>query len=473
MPIASSGGGSILPSKVKIAAVVVLAAGQSKRMLSHKCKIVHPIAGRPIIHYILEVASSVSSSTVIMVESPKNDSPGFPGVLSVTQEKPCGTGDAFACGFLALEKMIPEVEGDILVLLGDTPLITYNTLDLLFQARLNAPDSGGVVMGMRPSNPFSYGRLMCCPQGKIRAIVEEKNATEEERRVGLCNSSVMVIARDVARAFVETMEKDTLSGEFYLTDVVAKARTMGREMIAVEGPWQELVGINTRADLAEAERLMQERLRHRALTEGATLVDPKSTFFAFDTVIQADVTIEPFVRIGPGVTLCSGCLVRSFSYIENATLKKGCVVGPFAHLRGNSVLEENSCVGNFVEVKGSIVGRESKAKHLAYIGDASLGTDVTIGAGTVIVNYDGHEKFRSTLGNDVLVGCNSTLISPITLGNHVTIGAGSVITESIPDASLSLSRAPQKILPLSQTSKHLRRKRKSLLNPSLPEDLAL
>ena len=365
------------------------------------------------------------------------------GCQTAVQERQLGTADAVAAAAHALAGFA----GDILILAGDTPLISSETLSALVAARREPPRPGLVVLGMRPADPSAYGRLITGPDGNLDEIVEFRDATPEQRAIGLCNSGIMAV--DGARLFALLAEvgDDNSKKEFYLTDIVALARAKGLGRAVVEAPADELLGINSRAELAAAEAILQTRLRQAAMTAGATLLDPASTFFSFDTVLGRDVVVEPNVFFGPGVTVGDNARVRAFSHLEGASLAAGASVGPYARLRPGARIGAGARVGNFVEVKNATLEEGAKASHLSYIGDARIGAGTNIGAGTITCNYDGFDKFHTDIGAGAFIGSNTALVAPVKVGEGAIVGAGSVVTKDVPTNALALARAPQTTKP--------------------------
>jgi len=300
-----------------------------------------------------------------------------------------------------------------------------------------------LVSGMRPADPGPYGRLVLAPDGSLERIVEAADASPDERCIGLVNGGITVIEARHLGELLDALDRDNAKGEFYLTDIVQIARRMGLVCRTVEVSAEELIGINTRAELAEAEALMQRRLRRAAMDSGVTLVAPETVFLSADTQLGCDVVVEPNVTFGLGVTVEKGAWIRSFSYLEGAVVGAGAIVGPFARLRPGAVLEEEVHVGNFVEVKAARLGTGTKANHLSYIGDAEVGARTNIGAGTITCNYDGFNKHRTTIGEGVFIGSNSALVAPVTIGNGGYVAAGSVVTRDVAPDALSIARGQQ------------------------------
>jgi len=355
------------------------------------------------------------------------------------QAEQLGTGHAV----LAAKAALGEREGDVLILYGDTPFISTETFEALLARRRAEDRPAAVVLGMRPDDPTGYGRLLVDGKGQLEAIVEHRDATAEQRRIGLCNSGVMAVDGALIWDLLGEVGTDNAKGEYYLTDIVALARRRGRVSAAVEAPAEELLGINSRAELAAAEALFQDKLRARAMEGGATLIDPASVWFSFDTRLGRDVVIGPHVVFGPGVEVADGVDIRSFSHIEGARIETGAVIGPFARLRPGSVIGAKAHVGNFVETKNATLAAGAKANHLTYLGDASVGEGANIGAGTITCNYDGFGKYRTEIGARAFIGSNSALVAPVTVGDGAIIAAGSVITQDVAPDALAVARGRQ------------------------------
>ena len=427
-------------------AAVVLAAGSGTRMKSVVPKVMHPCAGRPMIGHLLEALQPLSPAGAIVVIGPQMDDIArvVAPVESVVQNRPLGTGDAVRTALPALDGRLAPQGGidDVLVLYGDTPFLTAQTMSRLLAERRRG-SAALCVSGMRPSDPAAYGRLVLAPDGSLERIVEAADATPKERAIELVNGGIMAIAARHLGELVEALDSDNAKGEYYLTDIVRIARRKGLLCRALELPAEELLGINTRAELAEAEALMQRRLRSAAMEAGATLVAPETVFLSADTRLGRDVVVEPNVMFGPGVTVGEGARIRSFSHLEGAVVGAGSLVGPFARLRPGAMLDQNVHIGNFVEVKAARLGAEAKANHLSYIGDSEIGARTNIGAGTITCNYDGVNKHRTTIGEDAFIGSNTALVAPVTVGAGAIVAAGSVITRDVPADALSVARGQQ------------------------------
>jgi bifunctional UDP-N-acetylglucosamine pyrophosphorylase / glucosamine-1-phosphate N-acetyltransferase len=423
---------------------IVLAAGEGTRMRSARPKVLHEIAGRPMLAYVLAAVAKAGVGETALVVSPQQDAVVaeakrlLPGVASFLQHERRGTAHAVLAAKAAIEKR-PD---DILILYGDTPFIRAATL-----ARLRAPlanDADIAVLGFRPADPSGYGRLVM--QGNdLVAIREEADASASEKKIALCNGGMMALSGANALAILERIGNANRKHEFYLTDAVEIARSMKLRAVAVEVEEDDVRGINTKGQLAEAEAAEQQRLRRAALEAGVTLVAPETVHLRADTTFGRDVVVEPYVVFGDEVTVEDGAVIHSFSHLVGAHVGKGVSVGPFARLRPGTRLGEGSRIGNFVEVKEAVVEAGAKANHLSYIGDAFVGANANVGAGTITCNYDGKDKHRTEIGKDAFIGSNSALVAPVKIGEGAYIGSGSVITDDVPAGALALGRGRQTI----------------------------
>ena len=424
--------------------IVVLAAGEGTRMRSSRPKVLHAIGGRSLIGHVLTAAGTAGGAAAVVV-GPGQDAvvaavtATMPEAEFYVQHERRGTAHAV----LAARAALARGADDVVVAFADTPLITPQTF-----ARLRgvlAAGAGVAVLGFRPADPAGYGRLIAGPDGRLMAIREEKDASPAERTIGLCNAGLMALAGDAALAILERIEDDNAKGEFYLTDAVAIARAMGVDAVALETGEDEVRGVNTQAQLAQAEAVLQRRLRAAAHEAGVTMVAPDTIYLCADTRLGRDVTIEPYVVFGPGVTVEDGAQIRSFSHLEGAHVGRGAKVGPFARLRPGARLEADVHVGNFVEVKEAHLEAGAKANHLSYIGDARVGAGANIGAGTITCNYDGFAKNLTEIGKGAFIGSNSALVAPVRIGDGAYVASGSVITRDVPADSLAFGRARQAV----------------------------
>ena len=427
-------------------AVVILAAGKGTRMKSDLPKVLHPVAGKPMLWHVQASVASLSPEETIVVIAPDMtdvEAAAAPSRCAV-QAKPQGTGDAVAAAREALQPLLSLVETDVLVVFGDTPLLTGDTLRRMVDARSQpaAPDIVGLAF--RPDDPAHYGRVILDAAGRIEKIVEFADADAAQRRIDLCNAGIVIGSGRRLFDLIERLGSDNAQGEYYLTDIFGLAHEEGRPAGVVECPAEEVLGVNSRADLALVESVMQHRLRRRAMAEGATLIDPATVWLSADTRLGRDVTVHPSVCFGPGVSIGDRVEIRSFSHLEGAKVAAGAVLGPFARLRPGARVGEDAHVGNFVEIKNAELGAGAKANHLSYIGDASVGAAANIGAGTITCNYDGFAKHHTAIGAGAFIGSNTALVAPVSVGPGALVGAGSTITRDVPGDALAVERSEQK-----------------------------
>ncbi len=439
--ISASRPGPAAPDRI---AAVILGAGRGVRMKSRIPKVLHGIGNRPMVLYTLDAARAAGAETCVVVAGPEMG--GVVGAVApvptVVQAEPRGTADAVR----PARGIVGRDSDTVLILYGDTPLIRPQTLETAIVRR----QEGGhavVVLGFRPDDPGAYGRLVQDGSGALDAIVEARDATPEQRRIGLCNSGVMAVDGAVLFDLIDAVGCNNAKGEYYLTDIVGIARHGGRTCAVLEADAEELLGINSRAELADAERIFQQRMRLAAMDGGATLVDPDSVRFSFDTVLGQDVTVGPQVVFGPGVSVGDDVEIAGFCHIEGAAIASGASVGPFARLRPGAELQEGAKVGNFVEVKNAVLKPGAKANHLAYVGDADVGAGANIGAGTITCNYDGFRKARTVIGDGAFIGSNSALVAPVSIGERAIVGAGSTIDRDIEADALALTRSDLTAVP--------------------------
>lgn len=421
-------------------ACVVLAAGQGTRMRSDLPKVLHPVAGVPMIRHVLNACAELLPQQMIVVVAPGMEEveKAIAPNRSALQPKPLGTGDAVKAARAALK----DFKGDILVLFGDTPLVTASALRVL-QAKRHETKAAIVVGGFAPQDPSPYGRLVLDKQGNLEKIIEAADATPEQRSLALCNGGIMLFDAAKLWPLLDGLRADNAKKEFYLTDCVALAREAGEKCAVVELPADEVLGINTRVELAEAEKLMQKRLRQKAMLDGATLADPDTVYLSADTKIGRDVTIGQNVVIGPGVEIGNKVDLRAFCHIEETRIEDGAIIGPFARLRPGTVVRPEAHIGNFVELKNTEVGRGAKINHLSYIGDAFVGATANVGAGTITCNFDGFRKHHTHIGAGTFIGSNTSLVAPVKVGDGAYVGAGSVITMEVPADTLAVARGRQ------------------------------
>jgi bifunctional UDP-N-acetylglucosamine pyrophosphorylase / glucosamine-1-phosphate N-acetyltransferase len=422
-------------------AVVVLAAGMGTRMKSAMPKVLHKVAGQTLVGHVLEAAKALNANKVVVVHGPGHDaikkaaSKIIPDCLFAEQTERKGTGHAV----MMAEAALHGFSGTVLVLYGDVPLIQTTTLTKLLSKR--DAQHAMAVLGFDAANPFGYGRLIES-HGIVSAIREQKDASDGERKITLCNSGIIAISSEDLWPTLKKLTPANAQGELYLTDVVSLMANANKRCALELCDEPDVAGVNDRVQLASIEAEFQRRLRHKAMLEGATLLQPESVYFSADTKLGKDVIIEPNVFFGPGVTVGDDVEILASSHIEGATIAKGARIGPFARLRPGAVIGENAHVGNYVEIKKAVLGKGAKANHLTYIGDAIIGAGSNIGAGTITCNYDGYEKHLTDIGENVFVGSNTSLVAPVKVGSGANIAAGSVITSDVPDDALAMTRAP-------------------------------
>lgn len=432
------------------AAAVVLAAGKGTRMKSARPKALHEIGGRSMLRRVIESTASLAPERLAVVvgheaaavsaaaaDCLRQGAASGATLATPVQEPQLGTAHAVSQALPALEGF----EGDVFVLFVDTPLIRAETLAAMAAKR--AEGAGVVVLGFEPEDPGAYGRLVLSTDGDLERIVEAREADAATRAIRLCNSGVMCIDGARLADWLARIDADNAKGEYYLTDIVEIARADGARAAVVTASEDEVLGVNSRVDLARAEAAFQARARVAAMEAGATLVAPETVFFSADTVLGQDVLVEPHVVFGPGVVVEDGAEIRAFSHLEGAHVGRGAIVGPYARLRPGARLGQAARVGNFVEVKNATLGDGAKANHLSYLGDASIGAKSNIGAGTITCNYDGYLKHRTTIGEEVFVGSNTALVAPVTVGDRANIAAGSTINDDVEPDALAFGRARQ------------------------------
>jgi len=446
-------------------ATIILAAGQGKRMQSSLPKPLHRLGGKPLLAWVLDSSFAAGAEKQIVITP--QDNTQIAGLIrdyadhqeadvtAAIQHPPKGTGHAVECAAEALD----GYQGVVIVAFADTPLVSADTYHRLAQS-LTASDIGIACLGFHAKDPKGYGRLITDEQGGLLKITEEKDASADEKTITFVNAGIMALKAPMLFECLSEIGFNANSGEKYLTDCIALARQKGHGVIAIEADESEVLGINDRADLAAAEAVMQQRLRHAAMAAGATLIAPETVFLHHDAIIEQDVVIEPHVVIGPGVHIGEGSEIKSFSHLEGVRTGPCCVIGPYARLRPGTHLGEGVKIGNFVETKNITMGDLSKANHLTYLGDSTIGTGTNIGAGTITCNYDGYNKNRTIIGDQVFIGSNSALVAPVTIGDRALIGAGSTITQNVGEDDLVVARGDAKTLKGGATK--LREKYKSL-----------
>ncbi|WP_019831964.1 bifunctional UDP-N-acetylglucosamine diphosphorylase/glucosamine-1-phosphate N-acetyltransferase GlmU [Sphingomonas sp. PR090111-T3T-6A] len=428
-------------------AAVILAAGKGTRMKSDLHKVLHPVAGRPMLMHLLagiEALGPVAEVVVVGAGREQVEKAVEPrGARVALQEPQLGTAHAVQQAEAALEGF----DGDVLILYGDVPMVRTETMARML-ARLHEADRPAVVvLGFRPDDALAYGRVIADETGTIAKMVEYKDATEAERAVTLCNSGLMAVRGADLWPLLKRVGNANAAAEYYLPDIVMLAAEDGRPSAVIEAEAWEVAGVNSRAELAGMEAAWQARRRAQAMADGATLIAPETVWFAWDTQIGRDVTIEPNVVFGPGVSVADGAVIHAFSHLEGATVATRADIGPFARLRPGAVIGEKARVGNFVEVKKATLGTGAKANHLSYIGDGEVGAGANIGAGTIFCNYDGFFKYRTVVGEGAFVGSNSALVAPVSIGKGAIVAAGSVVTKDVAADALALVRPGQEEKP--------------------------
>lgn len=423
-------------------AVIILAAGKGTRMKSAMPKVLHQIGYAPLLHHAMKTAEALSPERIIVVTGHGGEAVAeaarawAPDVRIAVQEQQLGTGHAVLAG----KDELAGFGGDLFVLFADTPFIRPETLIRMREARARADV---VALGFEAEDPAGYGRFVFTGDDDLHEIVETKDANAEQLKIRHCNSGLMAGECGTMLAMLSRLGTGNAQGEYYLTDVVGLARSNGLTCSAVFCPEEETLGINDRVQLSRAERMFQDRARRDAMLAGATLTAPETVFFSFDTILGRDVIVEPHVIFAPGVTVADDVRIRAYSHLEQATVGQGAIVGPYARLRPGADLAPDTHIGNFVEIKNAVIGEGTKVNHLTYIGDASVGTGVNIGAGTITCNYDGFLKHRTEIADGAFIGVNTALIAPVSVGANAYVGTGSVLTRDVPADALALSRTPQ------------------------------
>ncbi|MDA0231048.1 MAG: bifunctional UDP-N-acetylglucosamine diphosphorylase/glucosamine-1-phosphate N-acetyltransferase GlmU [Proteobacteria bacterium] len=440
-------------------AIVILAAGKGTRMRSRRPKVLHAVAGQPMLHHVLATARSLAPERLVVVLGPDMEEVGSslpagapPAEIAIQQER-LGSGHAVVMAKPALSGFT----GDVLVLYGDVPLITAETLRALLAARRGG--AALAVLAFEPEDSAAYGRLVLGPEGGLERIVECLDADAADAEISLCNSGIMAV--DGAHLFdlLDGLGNDNAKSEYYLTDIVAGARTRGLQCVHAMAAPDEVMGINDRSQLAQAEAVLQTRLRQAAMKNGATLLDPATTWFSRDTILGEDVTVGPNTMFGPGVRVADGVEIRAFCHLEGATVGTGAIIGPYARLRPGAEIGEGAHIGNFVEVKQARVEKGAKINHLSYIGDARVGAGANIGAGTITCNYDGFTKALSDIGAGAFIGSNSALVAPVVIGDGAVVAAGSVITRDVAANAIAVTRSEQRELPGAAARRRDKKKR--------------
>ncbi len=426
---------------------IILAAGQGTRMKSDTHKVLHPIASKPMLHHLLDSVMAAGAEKSVLVVGAKREqvedaAKDYPIAIAVQSEQ-LGTGHAV----LQAREALSDFNGDILAAFGDVPMVQSSTISAMREKLHTDANIACVVLGFRPDDAKAYGRIIADDDGSISKMVEFKDANDAERAVDLCNSGLILARSNDMFALLDRVTNDNAQGEYYLPDMVTIAIADGRPCAVIECADWEVAGVNSRSELAQVEADWQARRRNQAMDDGVTLIDPKTVYFSADTQIGRDVVIEPNVFFGPKVVVANGVKIKANSHIEGASLASGVEVGPFARLRPGAVLEENSKIGNFVEMKKATLGKGAKASHLTYLGDATVGANANIGAGTITCNYDGYFKYQTVIGEGAFIGSNSALVAPVTIGQDAIVGAGATVTTDVMDGELRLVRSPQSAKP--------------------------
>lgn len=422
-------------------AAIILAAGQGTRMKSEMHKVLHQIAGKPMLHHLLDTVDSIGVERTVVVVGARREqiekSVEGRDVTVVVQEEQLGTGHAVAQAREALH----DFAGDVLILYGDVPMVSAETMQSMVYRLNNGIEPRAVVLGFRPDDAGAYGRIIAGGQGEIEKMVEYKDASEAERAVNLCNSGLMAVRSADLFLLLAEIDNKNAAGEYYLPDIVMLPG-QSSAVIEVDDP-DEVAGVNSRAELAAVEAVWQQCRREKAMAGGVTMIAPETVWFSSDTEVSSDVIIEPNVFFGPGVSIGSGTTIYGHSHIEGAVIGKNAKVGPFARLRPGSIMADGSKIGNFVEMKKTTLGKDAKANHLTYLGDAEIGEGANIGAGTITCNYDGYFKYKTVIGKGAFIGSNSALVAPVNIGDGAIVGAGATLTKDVAADALALVRAEQ------------------------------
>ena len=425
-------------------AAIILAAGQGTRMKSATPKVLHKVGGKAMLDWAIDAAAAMDCTRTVVVVGAHAPAVGehvtarLGANAAPVQDPPLGTAHAVR----AAEAALADFDGDVAVTYADAPLIRAETLAALFARR--EAGANFVVLGFEAQNPFGYGRLVRDGSGALVRIVEEKDASADERAITLCNSGVLVADKGMLFSLLAMVKNENAKGEYYLTDVIGLARSAGFRAEIVVADEAEVMGVNSRVELAAAEKAFQQRRRVAAMLAGVTLIDPDSVYFSHDTDLGADVVVEPGVFFGPGVSVAAGARIRAWSHLEGCAIGQRSSVGPFARLRPGARLGANVKIGNFVEVKNATFGDGAQASHLTYVGDAEVGARANLGCGTITCNYDGFDKYTTVIGEDAFIGSDTALVAPVRVGARAYTGSGSVITRDVPDGALSVARGRQR-----------------------------
>ncbi|VAW17091.1 N-acetylglucosamine-1-phosphate uridyltransferase / Glucosamine-1-phosphate N-acetyltransferase [hydrothermal vent metagenome] len=421
---------------------IILAAGDGTRMRSSVPKLLHKVAGRPIAAHVAKAALEAGAKTIAAVVAPEQDAIRktiadiAPEAKFFEQKQRLGTAHAAQMA----RPVWQDAKGYIAIVYGDHPLLRAEN----FQAVIEKLDAGwdAAILGFEPDDPSGYGRFIVKGEALVD-IVEDKDADEQQRKIKLCNACILAFRADIFRQTIDMVENDNAQNEFYLVDLVRIANKKGYRVGYGIAPARDVMGVNSRAQLAEAEYLFQQRLRKKIMDGGASLISPETVYFSFDSVVGRDVIIEPDVFVGVGVDIADNVTIKAFSHLEGAKIGEGAIVGPFARLRPGTNLGDEAKVGNFCELKNANIGEGAKVNHLSYIGDAVVGAKANIGAGTITCNYDGVNKHKTEIGADAFIGSNSALVAPVIVGKGAYVASGSVISDDVADNALAFGRARQ------------------------------
>jgi bifunctional UDP-N-acetylglucosamine pyrophosphorylase/glucosamine-1-phosphate N-acetyltransferase len=431
--------------------IIILSAGKGTRMKSNLPKVMHKVAGREMLNMVIDEAKKlnpqnitlvVSSEMEVFYEKIKNEHKNYQ-IDFIIQNERKGTGHAVSCANSTFNNN-KKLNKKVLILYGDTPLISHQTLEKMLQ---KIDDFSLCILGFDDEEENAYGRLVINDFGHLEKIVEYKDANEIEKKIALCNSGVIAVDGDALPHLLSQIKNNNSAQEFYLTDIVAIANNQGLKCTFIKTNIAEVLGVNSRVELANVEKIKQKQIRQKMMENGVTLISPKSVHFNFDTEIAQDVIIYPHVFFGPKVKIENDVEIKSFCHIEGTKIQKNAVIGPFARLRPQTEIHENVHIGNFVEIKKSQIAKNSKINHLSYIGDSEIGENTNIGAGAITCNYDGFNKFKTKIGDNVFIGSNSALIAPVEIKNGAIVGAGSVITKNVEADDLAVSRSTQTSIP--------------------------
>ncbi len=424
-------------------AAIILAAGKGTRMKSSMTKVLHEVGARPMLDWSLALAEACGCGHRVLVVGTHSEELSQAATARLSRERvaiqdpPQGTGHAVSCS----KQAMVGFDGNVVVLYADTPLLPSDVIEQAFAALDDGADIS--VVGFRSSEPGGYGRLVSGADGTLERIVEANDASEDELKIDFCNSGILAAHSSTLFRLLEKVTNENAKGEYYLTDLVGLARDEGLTARAVTAPEDRVQGVNSRVQLAEAEKVFQKYRRLELMEAGVTMRDPDTVFFSWDTEVEPDVVIEPFVMFGPGVKVASHATIRSHSSLEGCTVERGAQIGPFARLRPGAEIGEDVRIGNFVEVKNTRMGAGAKANHLAYLGDGDVGANANIGAGTIFCNYDGYFKHRTTIGEGAFIGSNSSLVAPVEIGKGAYVGSGSTVTKPVEDGALGVARGRQ------------------------------